>query len=140
MGDEVKIIAQYTPHLIGFAGAILLLFITVRLIIFVKKELFSGVISLETHTEQVGRERKAVEATENISNRLAEIVAQLAALTESVKEDIQSNTERLRSLEHAMSDYLEAFHDLASTFHALQRDFELHRRGYTDTEQLRLTK
>jgi chromosome segregation ATPase len=131
--EETKLLAQYAPHLIGFAGALLLLFITVRLIIFVKKELFSGVISLETHTAQIERERKAVEATENVSNQLSEIVSQLASLTEGVKEEIQEMTERLRSLEHAMSDYLEAFHEL-------NRNFEMHRRGYTDTEQLRLTK
>ena len=133
MGEEVKIIAQYTPHLIGFAGALVLLMITVRLIIFVKRELFAGVISLELHTAQIERENKLVKAQEEVSDHLEEIVSQLAALTNGVNEEIRNNTERLRSLEHAMSDYLEAFHEL-------NRNFELHRRGYTDTDQLKLTK
>jgi hypothetical protein len=130
---ELKELGQYAPQLLAFAGAILLLFITVRLIIFVKRELFSGVVSLDMYAAQVEREKKVVEVNERISNRLQEIVEQLSSLTSGVNEQIGQNTERLRSLEHAMSDYLEAFQ-------RLNHNFELHRRGYTDTEQLRVIK
>ena len=128
--DEMKVLSEYAPQLLGFAGALLLLLVTARLIIFVKKELFAGVVSLEQFNAQLARETRVVLANEDVAQQLLEIVSQLAALTKGVNEEIRSNTERLRSLEMAMSAYLEEF----ST---LNHNFELHRRGLTDTDQIR---
>jgi hypothetical protein len=133
MGEETNFITQYAPTYIPFLAAVLI-------IIFTRQYLFRGMVSMEMHTAQVERECKAIEIQEAVSGRLEEIVMQLAALTTGVNTEISNNTERLRSLEHAMSDYLEAFHGLASTFQALQRDFEMHRRDYRDTEQFKLSK
>ena len=90
-------------------------------------------ISIEMHNAQIAHEKEIVKTQEEVSSHLEEIVNQLNSLTSSINTEIRNNTERLRSLEMAMSDYLQAFHEL-------NRNFELHRRGYTDTEQLRLTK
>jgi predicted nuclease with TOPRIM domain len=133
MNDELKLLAEYAPQLLGFAGAILLLLITSRLILFVKRELFAGVVSIELFTAQIEREKKMVEAAEDVAQQLQEIVAQLSELTAGINAEIKENTERLRSLEMAMSSYLEEFA-------RLNHNFELHRRGYVDTSQLRLEK
>jgi peptidoglycan hydrolase CwlO-like protein len=126
MQEELKLIAQASPYVLPFLAAIMI-------IVFTKKYLFVDVVPRETMNTQIEREREIVSATKDVSNQLQEIVRQLERLTSSVNNQINENTERLRSLEHAMSDYLQAFHEL-------NRNFELHRRGYTDTEQLRVTK
>lgn len=105
MIEETKLISQLAPVLAYFLGAILL-------IIFVKKYLFVGMVPTEMHTEQLSRERDIIKASEAISIHLDEIVRQLESLTKKVSEEIGNNTERLSSLERAMSDYLSAFKDL----------------------------
>jgi hypothetical protein len=126
MTEEAKLINELAPIFAYLIAAILL-------IIFVRKYLFVGMISIEMHNAQIAHEKEIVRTQEEVSNHLSEIVAQLSNLTASIKEEIGGNTERLRSLEMAMSDYLQAFHEL-------NHNFELHRRGYTDTEQLRVIK
>jgi len=126
MTEEAKLIKELAPIFAYLIAAILL-------IIFVKRYLFVGMISIEMHNAQIAHEKEIVRTQGEVSQHLKEIVDQLGNLTSSVNNEIKNNTERLRSLELAMSDYLQAFHEL-------NRNFELHRRGYTDTEQLRLTK
>lgn len=126
MAEEIKLIRDLAPIFAYLVAAIMV-------IIFVRKYLFSGMVSIEMHNAQIAHEKDIVKAQEKASNHLEQIVSQLENLTNSVSKQIFDNTERLRSLEHAMSDYLQAFHEL-------NRNFELHRRGYTDTEQLRITK
>jgi len=126
MVEDVKLIREIAPIFAYLVAAIMI-------IVFVRKYLFAGMISIEMHNAQIDHEKAVVTAQETASKHLEGIVAQLENLTASVSIQISENTERLRSLEHAMSDYLQAFHEL-------NRNFELHRRGYTDTEQLRLAK
>lgn len=126
MGEEAKIITQIAPALAYLVGAIMV-------IIFVKRYLFAGMVSNEQHYAQIEREREIIKNAEGISNALREIVKSLELLTAQIKDEIGQNTERLRSLEMAMSDYLESFHEL-------NHNFELHRRGLTDTEQLKVER
>lgn len=121
--EESKFITQYTPYLVNFLGAIVI-------IIFVKKYLFAGMVSETIHNSQVERERELIKGTELISNKLKEIVKSLEALTQKVSEEIGQNTERLRSLEMAMSDYLDAFRELND-------NFEKHRKNIPDTVNLK---
>jgi hypothetical protein len=105
MTEETKLISELAPALGYVLGAILL-------IIFVKKYLFLGMVPTEMHTAQLARERDIITVSETIANHLDEIVRQLESLTKKVSEEIGNNTERLSSLERAMSDYLDAFQDL----------------------------
>lgn len=126
MGEEAKLIQQLAPALAYLVGAILI-------IIFVKKYLFAGMISTELHAAQLEREREVIKTAEKISLTLQDIVKSLEGLTLQIKEDIGKNTERLRSLEMAMSDYLDAFRELNA-------NFEKHRKGIPDTQAFRQEK
>lgn len=114
--EESKFITQYAPYLIPFLGSLML-------IVFTKRYLFQGVISLDMHTAQIERERELIRGTEKISAKLQDIVDQLnvlaqkmEAITKKVSEEIGQNNDRLTSLERAMSDYLDAFRELTKQF------------------------
>jgi hypothetical protein len=121
MGEEAAFLAKYAPYYVPILSAIIL-------ILFTKNYLFRGMVSNELYKDQLEREKEIVKGAEQISHELQEIVAHLENLTKKVSEEIGSNTERLRSLEMAMSDYLDAFREL-------NYNFEKHRKGIPDTQE-----
>lgn len=123
MNEEISFFVKYAPSYIPFLAAIIL-------IIFTKKYLFRGMVSEDVHNAQIERERNLIKGTETISTKLQEIVESLKTLTNEVREDIRQNTDRLRSLEMAMSDYLDAFREL-------NHNFEKHRKGIPETQDFR---
>ena len=123
MNEEISFFVRYAPYYVPILAAIIL-------IIFTKNYLFQGMISETIHNAQIGRERELIKGMETNSNKLQEIIGSLKELTQKVHEQIGQNTERLRSLELAMSDYLEAFHEL-------NYNFEKYRKGIPDTQDFR---
>ena len=100
-----------------------------------KKTVFAGWgdIARQVIANVFAREREQIQVQTEVSATLQEIARQLEGLTKKVSDEITENTDRLRSLEAAMSDYLEAFREL-------NYNFEKHRKGIPDTEVFRQSK
>ena len=120
MGEESNFVVKYAPYYIPIIAAI-------AIIIFTKKYLFQGTISIDIHQAQIIREQQIIAVQETVSNRLEEIVKQLENLTKKVSEEIRENTERVRTLELVFSDNIDAVRELAL-------NCEKHRKNIPDTE------
>lgn len=120
MGEESNFVVKYAPYYIPIIAAI-------AIIIFTKKYLFQGTISIAIHEAQILREQAIITVQEGVSNRLEEIVRQLESLTKKVSEEIRENTERVRTLELVFSDNIDAVRELSL-------NCEKHRKNIPDTE------
>lgn len=118
--DEANFLVKYAPYYIPILAAILL-------IIFTKNYLFKGMISDDQYKDMLTRERELVKAQETTASSMQEVVAHLESLTKKVSEEIGGNTDRVRSLELAMSDFLEQMREL-------NYNCEMHRKGVPATE------
>lgn len=118
--NEANFLVKYAPYYVPILAAILL-------IIFTKNYLFRGMVSDDQYKDMLMRERELVKAQETTASNLQEIASLLSSLTKKVSEEIGQNTDRLRSLEAAMSDFLEQMRDL-------NYNFEMHRKGVPGTE------
>jgi hypothetical protein len=119
--QEAEWIAKYAPQFISFVAVIIL-------IIFIKNYLFKGVVPTDQFEKQLARERDFVIATEKAANNLGDISRQLASITKKVSEEIGQNTERIRTLEMVISDFLDEFREL-------NRQFERYRHNIPDTDR-----
>jgi hypothetical protein len=119
--QEAEWIAKYAPQFISFVAVILL-------IVFIKNYLFKGVISTDQYERQLVREQAFITATQNAANNLGDIGKQLEGITKKVSEEIGHNTERIRTLEMVISDFLDEFREL-------NRQFDRYRHNIPDTER-----
>jgi hypothetical protein len=120
MMNEANFFVKYAPYYVPILAAILL-------IIFTKNYLFRGMISDDQYKEMITRERELVKAQETTSSNMQEIAHLLESLTKKVSEEIGGNTDRIKSLELAMSDFLDQMRDL-------NYNCEMHRKGVPATE------
>jgi peptide deformylase len=74
--EEIKFIQTYTPYLLGAVGVLILISITIKLILFTKKNLFEGMMSIETYKEQMERERLVLLHYTNITGQLDDVIRQ----------------------------------------------------------------
>lgn len=119
--QEAEWIAKYAPQFISFVAVILL-------IIFIKNYLFKGVIPADQYERQLTREQAFITATQSAATNLGDISKQLEGITKKVSEEIGQNTERIRTLEMVISDFLDEFREL-------NRQFDRYRHNIPDTER-----
>lgn len=134
MSPELEFVMKYVPS-IGVLVAV------VFLIAYVKKSLFSDVISKEHFQSQLEREREFVAATKEAAGQLQEISRQLEGIgkkqsteireqTETIRDLLTDVAERLRTLELVFSDNIDAIRLLAG-------QCEKHRKNIPDTQDFK---
>ena len=94
-----------------------------------KKTVFAGWggFAREGLTSFISREKEQISVQTEVAHTLQELVHQLENLSKQVSEKLNENTDRVRTLEIAMSDYLDAFREL-------NHNMEMCRKNVPDTE------
>lgn len=123
MGAEAELITKLVPAL----GSVIA---TIMLIIFTRTYLYKGMISAEMHEKQIQREIDLIAASQKVATEMCQITKELQELKrelpKTVSDKIGQLTERVRSLEFAMSDFLDQIRELND-------QFEKHRKNIPDT-------
>lgn len=118
--SETDFIMKYAPIWSPILGLLIIVALT-------RRYLFQGMVSESQYKEMLARERELVSTQEKTAANMQEIMALLENLTKKVSEEIGAATDRVKSLEVAMADFLDQMREL-------NYNFEMHRKGVPGTE------
>ena len=128
--DALESFAKYAPQYLPLLGAILVVLFTRNYVYkgMVPESILNSQIERERSwmKEQMNRDKQIIEGAKDIEKHLEEVVRQLESLTMKVSAEIGDNNTRVTSLEHFLSDQIDAIR-------ALTENCQQHRREILET-------